>query len=51
MNCLMRKLKNIWNLICMLASNNVISMNAITSNAMEKSKLGKASFYENDLFP
>ena len=32
---------------------NVISMNSlntIISNAMEKSKLGEASFYENDLF-
>ena len=26
------------------ASSNVISMNAITANAMEKSKLGEASF-------
>jgi hypothetical protein len=35
------------------ANNNVISMNSlntIIANAMEKSKLGEASFYENDLF-
>ena len=35
------------------ASSNVISMNSlntIIANAMEKSKLGEASFYENDLF-
>ena len=33
------------------ASSNVISMNSlniIIANAMEKSKLGEASFYEND---
>ena len=37
----------------MHASSNVISMNSlntIIANAMEKSKLGEASFYENDLF-
>ena len=35
------------------ADSNVISMNAlntIIANAMEKSKLGEANFYENDLF-
>jgi hypothetical protein len=35
------------------ANSNVISMNSlktIIANAMEKSKLGEASFYENDLF-
>jgi hypothetical protein len=35
------------------ANRNVISMNSLNSiiaNAMEKSKLGEASFYENDLF-
>ena len=35
------------------ANSNVISMNylnTIVANAMEKSKLGEASFYENDLF-
>src|SRR3954470_6987130 len=35
------------------ANSNVISMNSldtIISNAMETSKLGEASFYENDLF-
>ena len=35
------------------ANRNVISMNSlntIIANAMEKSKLGEASFYENDLF-
>src|SRR3954470_19435058 len=35
------------------ANNNVISMNSldtVIANAMETSKLGKASFYENDLF-
>jgi hypothetical protein len=35
------------------ANTNVISMNSlntIIANAMEKSKLGKASFYENNLF-
>ena len=35
------------------ASSNVISMNSlntIIANVMEKSKLGEASFYENDLF-
>ena len=35
------------------AGSNVISMNylnTIIANAMEKSKLGEASFYENDLF-
>ena len=35
------------------ASINVISMNSlntIIANAMEKSKLGEANFYENDLF-
>lgn len=35
------------------ANNNVISMNSldtIITNAMETSKLGEASFYENDLF-
>ena len=35
------------------ANSNVVSMNSldtIISNAMEKSKLGEASFYENDLF-
>ena len=35
------------------ASSNVISMNSlntIIANAMKKSKLGEASFYENDLF-
>ena len=35
------------------ASSNVISMNSlntIIANAMENSKLGEASFYENDLF-
>ena len=35
------------------ANSNVISMNSlntIVANAMEKSKLGEASFYENDLF-
>src|SRR3954468_20924425 len=35
------------------ANSNVISMNslnAIIANAMETSKLGEASFYENDLF-
>ena len=35
------------------ASRNVISMNAlnpIVAHVMEKSKLGEASFYENDLF-
>src|SRR3954470_2748538 len=34
-------------------NNNVISMNSldtIISNAMEKSKFGEASFYEDDLF-
>ena len=33
------------------ASSNVISMNAITANAMEKSKLGEASFYDLFSFP
>src|SRR5215216_5470026 len=35
------------------ANSNVISMNCldtIIANAMENSKLGEASFYENDLF-
>ena len=35
------------------ANSNVVSMNSldtIIANAMEKSKLGEASFYENDLF-
>jgi hypothetical protein len=35
------------------ANSNVISMNSlktIIANAMENSKLGEASFYENDLF-
>ena len=32
------------------ASSNVISMNAITTNAMDKSKLGEASLYKNNLF-
>ena len=35
------------------ANSNVVSMNCldtIIANAMEKSKLGEASFYENDLF-
>ena len=35
------------------ANRNVISMNSLKTiivNAMEKSKLGEASFYENDLF-
>src|SRR4051794_21618939 len=35
------------------ASSNVISMNAlnpIVAHVMEKSKLGEASFYENDIF-
>jgi hypothetical protein len=35
------------------ANSNIISMNSlntIIANAMEKSKLGKASFYENNLF-
>ena len=35
------------------ASSNVISMNSlntIIANTIEKSKLGEASFYENDLF-
>jgi hypothetical protein len=35
------------------ANSNFISMNSlntIIANAMEKSKLGEASFYENDLF-
>ena len=35
------------------ASSNIISMNSlntIIANAMEKTKLGEASFYENDLF-
>ena len=34
-------------------NSNVISMNSLTTiiaNAMETSKLGEASFYENDLF-
>ena len=34
-------------------NSNVVSMNSldtIIANAMEKSKLGEASFYENDLF-
>ena len=37
----------------MHANGNIISMNAlntIIANAMEKCKLGEASFYENDLF-
>ena len=33
------------------ASSNVISMNAITANTMEKSKLGEASFYDLFSFP
>ena len=33
------------------ASSNVISMNAITANAMEKSKLGEASFHDLFSFP
>ena len=35
------------------SGSNVISMNSlntIIANAMEKSKLGEAGFYENDLF-
>ena len=35
------------------ANSNVVSMNyldTIVANAMETSKLGEASFYENDLF-
>src|SRR5215213_2090801 len=31
-------------------SSNVISMNAITANAMKKSKLGEASLHKNNLF-
>jgi hypothetical protein len=37
-----------------LHANNIVisinSLNTIIANAMEKSKLGEASFYENDLF-
>src|SRR5215203_5404049 len=33
------------------ASSDVISMSAITANAMEKSKLGEASFYDLCSFP
>ena len=39
--------------LCLHASSIVISMNSlntIIANAMEKSKLGEASFYENNLF-
>ena len=35
------------------ANSNVVSINSLDTiivNAMEKSKLGEASFYENDLF-
>ena len=52
MRCLKRKLKKPMELY-LLAGSNVISMNSlntIIANAMEKSKLGEASFYENDLF-
>ena len=52
MKCLKRKLKKPMELY-LHASSNVISMNSlntIIANAMEKSKLGEASFYENDLF-
>jgi hypothetical protein len=52
MKCLKRKLKKPMELY-LHANRNVISMNSlntIISNVMEKSKLGEASFYENDLF-
>src|SRR5215203_3922010 len=32
------------------ASSNIISMNAITANAMDKFKLGEASLHKNNLF-
>jgi hypothetical protein len=52
MKCLKRKLKKPIELY-LHANSNVISMNSlntIIANAMEKSKLGEDSFYENNLF-
>ena len=50
MDCLMQKLKKPMEPY-LHASSNVISMNAITANAMEKSKLGEASFHDLFSFP
>ena len=53
MMLLMRKLKKSMEVCLHNSDSNVISMNSlntIIANAMEKSKLGEASFYENDLF-
>jgi hypothetical protein len=52
MKCLKRKLKKPMELY-LHSNSNVISMNysnTIIANDMEKSKLGEASFYENDVF-
>ena len=53
MMLLKRKIKKPMEVCLHNSDSNVISMNSlntIIANAMEKSKLGEASFYENDLF-